>query len=126
MVPLMSGIRPWKPFLSARFFRACMLAVTAATVAPSITHAHHTVSGVPIRSSTCGWIEGESLRDVRHLSDFCAESVPAGFHIISVTANRERLWIEAPSDLVARMRAGDEQPRALLRTWLEQWRVVTG
>ena len=106
--------------------RLAWFAVTAIVLSTSSVDAHHSVSGVPILSLKCGWIEGESVRDVRWLADFCAQSVPPALQIISATADRERLWIEASPQLVARVRADDEASHALLRGWLEQWRRLTG
>jgi hypothetical protein len=88
--------------------------------------AHHAGHMLAIPSPKCGWIEGEGLRDRRHLADFCAQSMPAEFRIAGASALREQLWIEAPADLVSGLR-GDARPvAALLRAWLERWRRTTG
>ena len=89
-------------------------------------HAHHDHHDIHIRSVTCGWIEGDDLRDIRNLSDFCRRSVPATFRIASAAATREQLWIEAPADVVAAMRIdGPAATRTLLQEWLQQWKRIS-
>jgi hypothetical protein len=92
----------------------------------SVCEAHHSVAGVPLRSAKCGWLEGESLRDVRNVAHFCAQSVGAGPQIYSVTSDRDRLWIETPPHVAMDIRSGDEAARLRLRTWLKEWRRITG
>ena len=92
----------------------------------SVCEAHHSVAGVPVRSAKCGWLEGESLRDARNVADFCAHSVASETRIHSVTSDRERLWIEAPSQFATDVRGGDDAARLRLSVWLQEWRRITG
>jgi hypothetical protein len=87
---------------------------------------HHNVGDLSVASPRCGWIEGENVRDFSNLEEFCARWVPAGFRIRAASATRERLWIEAPSEVVATLRSGEPTTRALLKQWLDQWRTITG
>ena len=92
----------------------------------STVSAHHSGDELSIRSARCGWIGAEDSRDRRHLSDFCAQWVPADLRIRSATAQHERLWLEAPPDLAAALRSDDRSTAALLQQWLERWRKITG
>ena len=89
-------------------------------------HAHHADHRLSEPSPTCGWIDGEDGRDRRNLSAFCARWMPAEFRIKSASADRERLWIETPTDFVSELREDDRVMAVLLREWLEQWRETTG
>jgi hypothetical protein len=88
--------------------------------------AHHGGHQLSERSPKCGWIDGQSLRDRRNLTDFCARWMPAELRISGASANRDSLWIETPPDLVSILRADDRTTTALLRDWLEHWRKTTG
>ena len=93
---------------------------------PSGVAAHHSGHRLTVPSTKCGFIDGEDLRDRRHLTDFCARSVSTDVQIRSASATRERLWIEAPSDVVVSLREDPRTTAALLRQWLEQWKRTTG
>jgi hypothetical protein len=100
----------------------CLAALPAVAV-----QAHHDHHDIHVRSLRCGWLEGDDVRDIRNLSDFCGRSVPASLKIATATATRERLWLEAPADVVAALRVDDRTAtRALLADWLRQWKRVSG
>jgi hypothetical protein len=100
----------------------CLAALPVVTVG-----AHHDHHDIHVRSLRCGWLEGDDLRDIRNLSDFCERSMPATFRIAAATAERERLWLEAPAETVAALRVDDRTAaRALLADWLRQWKRVSG
>jgi hypothetical protein len=52
--------------------------------------------------------------------------VPAALRISGASADRERLWIEASSDVAFTLRHNDRTTATLLREWLEHWRQTTG
>jgi hypothetical protein len=112
---------PWHTRGGMKFLILVLLSVIA-----SVGEAHHSMSGVPVKSAKCGWLEGESLRDVRNVTDFCAQSIGSGTRINSVTSDRERLWIEAPPQLAADVRSGESAARQRLGVWLKDWRRITG
>jgi hypothetical protein len=104
-----------------------LLASCLVVVSGLALQAHHDHHDIHIRSLTCGWIEGDNLRDIRNLTDFCGRSVPATFRIASAAATRERLWIEAPADVISALRVdGPATADALLREWLRQWKRISG
>jgi hypothetical protein len=89
-------------------------------------YAHHADHRLTEPSPKCGWIDGYDLRDRRNLAQFCAQWMPAELRISAASADRERLWIEAPADLALSLRENDRTTAALLREWLEHWRRTTG
>ena len=95
-------------------------------VTPSVPYAHHTGWGAVTRSAKCGWLEGDSVRDMTNLSIFCERSVPVAFRVQGVTANHEYLWIEAPPELAFALRDHDAATETVLKDWLERWRAITG
>ncbi|MBM3818814.1 MAG: hypothetical protein FJW14_07355 [Acidimicrobiia bacterium] len=100
----------------------CLLLLLAAPL-----RAHHEHHEIQVRSVTCGWLEGESLRDIRNASDFCRRSVPVTLQVMSAAAAHERLWIETSADVVAALRQDGRTPaRALLAEWLQEWKRVSG
>lgn len=94
--------------------------------ASSTASAHHADHRLSEPSPRCGWIDGEDLRDRRNLADFCTQWMPAELRIRGASADRERLWIEAPGDLASTLRESDRTTAALLREWLQHWRQTTG
>jgi hypothetical protein len=52
--------------------------------------------------------------------------MPADLRISGASAERERLWIEAPADLASALREDDWTTAALLREWARHWRETTG
>jgi hypothetical protein len=52
--------------------------------------------------------------------------MPAELRISGASADRDRLWIEAPADLASTLRDNDRTTAALLRDWLKHWRQTTG
>jgi hypothetical protein len=100
--------------------------VLGAVVCRPAIHAHHTGHELSTPSPKCGWVETEALRDRSHVTDFCAQAVPVELQISSASAVRERLWIEAPADLASTLRGDVRSTAALLQTWLQQWRTITG
>jgi hypothetical protein len=110
--------------------RAIVTRVAAAAAAVHVlalpVSAHHGDHGLSELSPQCGWIEADNLRDRRNLADFCERSVSGELHIRSAGAAGEQLWIEAPPALVSSLRAGDRSTAALVRTWLREWRAVSG
>ena len=52
--------------------------------------------------------------------------MPAELRISGASADRERLWIEAPTNLASTLRDDDRTTAALLREWLDHWRQTTG
>lgn len=94
--------------------------------ASSTASAHHADHRLSESSPKCGWIEGEDLRDRRNLADFCTQWMLAELRIRGASADRERLWIEAPADLASTLRESDRTTAALLREWLQHWRQTTG
>jgi hypothetical protein len=105
-------------FVGALLLLLCIMA--------SPVRAHHGGHQLSEPSPACGWIDGQSLRDRRNLTDFCARWMPAELRISGASANRDSLWIETPPDLVSLLRADDRTTTALLREWLEHWRKTTG
>ena len=103
-----------------------LLTVAVLSLFPLVCEAHHSMAGVPVRSAHCGWVQGDSLRDVRNVSEFCAQSIGTEFRIDAVTSDREHLWIEAPRQLVVGVRSGDRDARLRLATWLREWRRISG
>ena len=93
---------------------------------PFTASAHHADHRLSEPSSKCGWIDGQDLRDRRNLTDFCTRWMPAELHISGASADRERLWIEAPADVASALRDNDRTTAALLREWLKHWRQTTG
>ena len=93
---------------------------------PPVCEAHHTMTGVPVRSAKCGWLQGDSLRDLRNLSDFCANVVAGRTYIGGVASHRERLWIEAPPEFAADVRTGERAAQQRLASWLAAWRRISG
>lgn len=92
---------------------------------PSGVAAHHSGHRMAVPSAKCGFIDGEDLRDRRHLTDFCAW-VSTDLRIRSASAMREQLWIEAPPEVAFSLREDGRTTAALLRAWLEQWQKTTG
>jgi hypothetical protein len=92
----------------------------------STASAHHADHRLSEPAPKCGWIEGEDLHDRRNLANFCTLWMPAELRISGASADRERLWIEAPADLAATLRESDRTTAALLREWLQHWRQTTG
>jgi hypothetical protein len=88
--------------------------------------AHHAMFGPRALSASCGWMDADTTRDLANLSTFCADSVPEQWRVRGATANQERLWLEAPADLLARLRERDPEARTLVTAWLAQWRRITG
>ena len=106
---------------------ACAVGLLVALWSTSFTaSAHHADHRLSEPSPKCGWIEGEDLRDRRNLADFCARWMPAELRVSGASADRERLWIEAPADLASTLRENDRTTAALLREWLQHWRQTTG
>ena len=103
----------------------CALVLSLCAVASPV-QAHHGGHQLAVPSPKCGWIDGQSLRDRRNLTDFCARWMPSELRISGASANRDSLWIETPPDLVSILLADDRTTTALLREWLEQWRKTTG
>ena len=92
-----------------------------------MVQAHHDHHDVHVRSLKCGWLDGGDLRDILNLSDFCNRSISVTFNITGAAATREQLWIEAPADFVAALRVdGDTATRALLGSWLQTWKRISG
>jgi hypothetical protein len=46
-----------------------LLMVAVLSLFPLVCEAHHSMAGVPVRSAHCGWVQGDSLRDVRNVSE---------------------------------------------------------
>ena len=92
----------------------------------STPYAHHAGHRLSEPSPKCGWIDGGDLRDRRNLADFCRRWMPTELRIHGASAERERLWIEAPTDLASTLRDNDRTTAALLREWLGHWRRTTG
>lgn len=102
-------------------FTAWLLVVPVLTV-----HAgHHSHEEISVASPKCRWIDGESVRDIGNLSEFCARFVPVGLQVRAASASRERLWIEITPQLAATLLAGDVAARPLLEDWLERWKTIT-
>jgi hypothetical protein len=108
----------------AAVYAAGLLAALWST--SSIASAHHADHRLAEPSARCGWIDGPELRDRRNLERFCTRWVPADLRVSNASADRERLWIEAPADLASALRENDRTTAALLRGWLEHWRQTTG
>jgi hypothetical protein len=109
--------------------RAAVCAVgllVALWLTSSTPYAHHADHRLSEPSPKCGWIDGRDLRDRRNLADFCTRWMPAELRINGASADRERLWIEAPTDPASTLRGNDRTTAALLREWLEHWRRTTG
>ena len=94
--------------------------------APSGVAAHHGGHRLSVPSPKCGFIDGEDLRDRRHLADFCARWVPADLQVRSASAIREQLWIEAPPEIVFSLRTDGPPTAVLLKEWLNHWKKTTG
>jgi hypothetical protein len=103
-----------------------LTAVLITSVATPTVFAHHVGWGAATKSPRCGWLEGDNVRDLANLSTFCAHSIPAALRVQGVTANRERLWIDAPPELAAALRDHDTRTETLLKDWLQMWRTITG
>lgn len=88
--------------------------------------AHHGLWEIQVPSPKCGWLEGSTVTDIRNVTDFCTRWVPGHFRVSAAAATRERLWIEAPRQLVNTLRVEDETTRVLLKDWLRQWRAISG
>lgn len=119
---LYRGVGP-RASLAGGFVAAVILCIYTS---PSAVHAHHVGHELSVASPRCGWIDGDDLRDRRNLSEFCTRWVPAAFRIRSASAMKERLWLEAPTDLISGLRGDERSTAALLRNWLEHWRKITG
>jgi hypothetical protein len=93
---------------------------------PFTAYAHHVDHRISEPSAKCGWIDGEDLRDRRNLANFCTRWMPAELRISAASADRERLWIEAPAELATTLRDNDRTTASVLREWLKHWRQTTG
>jgi len=93
---------------------------------PAGVAAHHSGHRMSVPSTKCGFIDGEDLRDRRHLADFCARWVSTDLQIRSASALRERLWIEAPPEVAFSLREDRRSAAGILKEWLEQWKQATG
>jgi hypothetical protein len=106
--------------------KAVIVSLWVLALATTLRAGHHEHDTVSVAAPRCGWIEGANVRDISNVSEFCAHWVPSGFQIPTVTATRERLWIETPPGLAASLRSDDRTTRELLADWLTRWRTITG
>ncbi len=60
------------------------------------------------------------------MADFCGRWVSTEWQIRTASAMRERLWIEAPPDILFSLREDGRSAAALLKEWLAHWRTTTG
>lgn len=113
--------RTWQRRVFSRVAAIALLLAVPCGVA-----AHHGGHRMSVPSAKCGFIDGEDLRDRRHLADFCARWVPTDLQVRSASALRERLWIEAPAEVAFSLRYDSRSTTALLKEWLEHWKKTTG
>ena len=97
-----------------------------AGVSPAPVSAHHAGHTLSVPSATCGWVEGDDLRDRRLAAEFCGRWIDGELGIAGASAIGERLWIEAQPTLESTLREDDRHTAALLTHWLRHWRESTG
>ena len=100
-----------------------VLGLGGATAALQAHHAGHALS---VPSRTCGWVDGDNLRDRRLAADFCGRWIEGELGIAGASAIGERLWIEAPPTLRSALREDNRHTAALLTNWLQHWRQTSG
>ena len=123
--------RSWVPVppIRSRGWRMVSLVVVVTlwlSSAASDVTAHHSGHRMSGPSAKCGFIDGDNLRDRRHLTDFCAGAALTNVRIRSASATRERLWIEAPPEVGLELQEEARSTAALLKQWLVSWKETTG
>lgn len=110
-----------------RMRRLGSCAILAAIIGiPAPGAAHHSRSGVPVKSAKCGWLQGESVRDLRNVSDFCAAFAADETAVRGAVSDRERLWLDATPGFAADVLTGEPEARMRVARWLAEWRRISG
>lgn len=114
-----------RTFLRVRRLGSCLV-LAAVIGVPATGAAHHSRAGVPVKSAKCGWLQGESVRDLRNVADFCAAFAADDTAVRAAVSDRERLWIEATPGFAADVRTGERDAQMRLARWLAEWQRISG